>query len=99
MGCITLVDNRTLSLYSIHKEYSWGLCMAIDDYRVRFGWSRKHMADEAGIDVTTLRNAIGGIPVFRAKVGLIAEAINRELVKRGEAQIKYTDLEGVTFAD
>ena len=73
--------------------------MTIDDYRVKFGWSRRYMADEAGIDVTTLRNAISGIPVFRAKVGLIAEAINRELVKRGEAQIKYTDLDGVPFAD
>lgn len=73
--------------------------MTIDDYRVRFGWSRKHMADEAGIDVTTLRKAIGGIPVFRAKVGQITEAINRELKRREEEFIKYTDLEGVTFAD
>lgn len=73
--------------------------MTIDDYRVKFGWSRRRMADEAGIDVTTLRNALLGTPVYRAKVGLIAEAINRELTKRGEAQIKYTDLEGVTFVD
>lgn len=73
--------------------------MTIDDYRVRFGWSRKHMAEEAGIDVTTLRNAMCGKPVYRAKVGQITEAINQELKCRGEQSIKYTDLEGVVFAD
>lgn len=73
--------------------------MTIDDYRVRFGWSRKHMADEAGIDVTTLRNAMNSKPVYRAKVGQITEAINQELKRRGERSIKYTDLEGTVFAD
>jgi lambda repressor-like predicted transcriptional regulator len=62
--------------------------MTIDDYRVKFGWSKRRMADEAGIDVTTLRNAIAGVPVYRAKVGLIAEAINRKLAERSEAPIK-----------
>ena len=73
--------------------------MTIDDYRVQFGWSRRHMANEAGIDITTLRSAIAGNPVYRAKVGLIAEAINRELERRGKPTIKYTDLDGVVFAD
>lgn len=73
--------------------------MTIEDYRVQFGWSRQHMADEAGIDVNTLRSAISGKPVYRAKVGLVAEAINRELKRRGEEPIKYTDLNGVVFAD
>jgi hypothetical protein len=73
--------------------------MTIDDYRVQFGWSRKHMADEAAVDVTTLRNAIIGKPVFRAKVGQITEAINRELERRNKPTIKYTDLDGVVFAD
>lgn len=73
--------------------------MTIDDYRVGFGWSRKHMADEAGIDVTTLRNAMSGRPVYRAKVGQITDAINRELKRRREQPIKYTDLDGVVFAD
>jgi lambda repressor-like predicted transcriptional regulator len=73
--------------------------MTIDDYRVRFGWSKARMAQEAGIDVNTLRSAIKGNPVYRAKVGLIAEAINRELKRRNESPIKYTDLDGVTFAD
>jgi hypothetical protein len=57
------------------------------------------MAAEAGIDVNTLRNAIAGKPVYRAKVGLIAEAINRELMRRSEPTIAYTDLGGITFAD
>ena len=73
--------------------------MTVDDYRIRFGWSRQHMAAEAGIDVNTLRNAISGKPVYRAKVGLITEAINRELVRRNEPTIKYTDLAGIVFAD
>lgn len=73
--------------------------MTIDDYRVQFGWSRAHMAGEAGIDVTTLRNAMSGTPVFRAKVGQITEAINRELERRKKPTIKYTDLDGVAFVD
>lgn len=73
--------------------------MTIDDYRVQFGWSKRHMADESGIDVNTLRSAINGNPVYRAKVGLVVEAINRELERRGKPAIKYTDLNGVVFAD
>jgi hypothetical protein len=73
--------------------------MTIDDYRVQFGWSKRHMADESGIDVNTLRSAINGNPVYRAKVGMIAGAINRELERQGKPAIKYTDLEGVVFAD
>lgn len=73
--------------------------MTIDDYRVQFGWSRAHMADEAGIDVATLRSAMNGTPVFRAKVGQITEAINRELERRNKPTIKYTDLDGVMFID
>jgi hypothetical protein len=73
--------------------------MTIDDYRIQFGWSRRHMAQEAGIDANTLRSATEGKPVYRAKVGQITEAINRELERRGKPLIKYTDLEGVVFAD
>lgn len=73
--------------------------MTLDDYRVQFGWSRAQFAREAGIDITTLRNAMSGIPVFRAKVGQITEAINRELERRGKPPIKYTDLDGVVFVD
>jgi ribosome-binding protein aMBF1 (putative translation factor) len=73
--------------------------MTIDDYRVQFGWSRQQLADQAGIDPNTLRSAIKGGRVYRAKVGKIAEAISRELVRRGMQPITYTDLEGVTYAD
>lgn len=73
--------------------------MTIDDYRVQFGWSRRHMATEAGIDTNTLRNAMAGKPVYRAKVGQITEAINQELARRGKPPIIYTDLDGVVFAD
>ena len=73
--------------------------MTIEDYRVQFGWSKAHMAREAGIDTNTLRSAINGNPVYLAKVGQITEAINRELERRGRPAIKYTDLEGVVFAD
>jgi hypothetical protein len=57
------------------------------------------MAKEADIDFNTLKSAIDGNPIFRATAGKIANAINQELKKRGEPTIKYTDLEGVTFAD
>jgi hypothetical protein len=73
--------------------------LTIDDYRVQFGWSKRHMAREAGIDTNTLKSAIDGNPVYRATVGKIANAINQELQRRGENPIKYTELEGVTYAD
>ena len=73
--------------------------MTIDDYRVQFGWSKRHMAQVAGIDTNTLKSAIDGKPVYRATVGKIANAINQELQRRGATLIKYTELEGVIFAD
>jgi len=73
--------------------------MTIEDYRIEFGWSKSKLAKEAGIDMSTLRNAIDGIPVYRATVGKITHAINQELQRRGLPSIKYTDLDGVQFAD
>jgi hypothetical protein len=73
--------------------------MTIDEYRIQFGWSRQRLAKEAGIDVTTLRHAMHGQPIYRAKAGQITEAINRELVRRGQPRITYTDFDGVTFTD
>lgn len=73
--------------------------MTVEDYRIQFGWSRQRMAETAGIDAATLRKAANGVPVYRAKVGQITEAINRELARRGQTSIKYTDLDGVTYAD
>ncbi len=73
--------------------------MTIEDYRVEFGWSKSKLAQEAGIDMNTLKNAIDGAPIYKTTAGKIARAINRELQKRGQPTIRYTDLEGVTFAD
>jgi hypothetical protein len=73
--------------------------LTIEDYRVLFGWSKAHMASEAGIDINTLSSAIKGKRVYRAKVGLIAGAVNKELARRNEPSIAYTNFEGVQFAD
>ena len=73
--------------------------MTIEDYRVEFGWSKSKMAREAGIDTGTLKSAIDGKPIYRVSAGKIANAINEELKRRGQPTIKYTDLEGVNFAD
>ena len=73
--------------------------MTIEDYRVEFGWTKSKLAGLAGIDMNTLKSAIDGNPVYRVTVGKITNAINDELLKRGRPTIRYTDLEGVKFAD
>lgn len=73
--------------------------MTVDEYRVKFGWSKQRMAQEASIDVNTLRSAITGKPMYRVKAEKIAQAINRELLRRREETIVYTQLEGVVFVD
>lgn len=73
--------------------------MTVEDYRIEFGWSKTKLCKEAGIDMNTLQRAIDGQPIFRATAGKIAGAFNQELKRRGEATIRYTDLEGLTFAD
>lgn len=73
--------------------------MTIEDYRVEFGWSKSRLCREADIDMNTLKSAIDGNPIFRATAGKIVGAINQELRRRGEPTIRYTDLEGVVFAD
>jgi len=73
--------------------------MTIEDYRIEFGWSKSKLAREADIDMNTLKSAIDGNPIFRATAGKIVGAINQELQRRGRPTIRYTDLEGVQFAD
>ena len=73
--------------------------MTIDDYRVSLGWTKTKLCDEAKIDMSTLQRAINGEPVYRVTANKIAEAFNRELKRRGEQTIRYTDLEGVVFSD
>jgi transcriptional regulator with XRE-family HTH domain len=73
--------------------------MTIEDLRAQLGWSKKRLCDEADIDMSTLQRAINREPIYRATAGKIAGAFNRELSKRGESTIRYTDFEGVVFAD
>jgi hypothetical protein len=73
--------------------------MTIEDYRIEFGWSKTRLCKEAGIEMNTLQRAIDGSPIFRATAGKIAGAINQELARRGRPSIRYTDLEGLVFAD
>jgi hypothetical protein len=73
--------------------------MTIDDYRIEFGWSKSKLSEMAGIDMGTLKSAIDGNPIFRATAGKIVGAINKELQGRGQPTIRYTDLEGIQFAD
>ena len=73
--------------------------MTIEDYRIEFGWSKTKLRQEAEIDMNTLQRAIDGLPIFRATAGKIVGAINQELKRRSEPTIRYTDLEGLTFAD
>jgi hypothetical protein len=73
--------------------------MTIEDYRIEFGWSKSKLCKEADIEMNTLQRAIDGSPVFRATAGKIVGALNEELARRGRPTIRYTDLEGVVFAD
>ena len=73
--------------------------MTVEDYRIEFGWSKTKLCKEADIDMNTLQRAIDGQPIFRATAGKIVGAINQELKRRAEPTIRYTDLEGLTFAD
>jgi hypothetical protein len=73
--------------------------MAIEDYRIDFGWSKSKLAGEATIDMNTLKRAVNGEPVYRATAGKIAHAISIELQRRGLQPIRYTDLTGLVFAD
>ncbi len=73
--------------------------MTIEDYRIEFGWSKSKLCKEADIEMNTLQRAIDGNPIFRATAGKIVGAINQELARRGRPPIRYTDLEGLVFAD
>ena len=73
--------------------------MTIEDLRAQLGWSKKRLCEEADIDMSTLQRAISGEPIYRATAGKLAGAFNRELQRRGEPTIRYTDFEGVVFAD
>jgi transcriptional regulator with XRE-family HTH domain len=69
--------------------------MTIEDYRVKLGWSKAKMAREAGIDVSTLSDAISGKRIYKAKAGKIANAISRGV----GYEVTYKDLEGLNLID
>jgi lambda repressor-like predicted transcriptional regulator len=74
--------------------------MTVEEYRIMLGWSKQQLADAAGIDITTLYNALDPQKrIYKATASKIANAISAELQRRGQTPIRYTDLAGLTFAD
>jgi hypothetical protein len=69
--------------------------MNIEDYRVKLGWSKAHLAREARIDPGTLSDAIAGKRIYKATAGKIANAISKGL----GYEITYKDIEGLNLAD
>jgi hypothetical protein len=69
--------------------------MTIEDYRVKLGWSKRKMAREAGIDVSTLSDAIAGKRIYKAKAGMIANAVSRGL----GYEVTYKDFDGLNLID
>ena len=74
--------------------------MTLDEYRAKLGWSKRQLATESGVDIRTVRKAIAGEPIFKAKAGMMANAISKGLISKelGEA-ITYKDFEGLSLSD
>jgi len=74
--------------------------MTLDEYRAKLGWSKAKLASESHVDIRTVRKAIVGEPIFKAKAGEIANAISRGLISRGlGGEVTYKDFEGLKLAD
>lgn len=74
--------------------------MTIEEYRIMLGWSKQQLADASGIDITTLYNALDPQKrIYKATASKIAAGINKGLKERNLPFIKYTDLDGLQFAD
>jgi transcriptional regulator with XRE-family HTH domain len=69
--------------------------MTIEEYRVKLGWSKARLAREAGIDVSTLSDAMAGKRIYKATASKIARAISEGL---GQV-VTYQDLDGVITYD
>jgi len=69
--------------------------MTIEEYRVKLGWSKARLAREAGIDVSTLNDAMAGKRIYKATASRIARAISEGLGQ----EITYQELDGVTTYD
>jgi hypothetical protein len=69
--------------------------MTLDQYRTKLGWSRRKLAHEAGVDPDTVGKAIAGKPIYRAKAGLIANAVSKGLGQ----EVTVEDFDGLNLAD
>ncbi len=73
---------------------------SIEEYRIFLTWSKTRLAQEAGIDRTTLDNALDPTKtIYKATAQKIAEGINKGLQARNLPAISYIDLDGLRFAD
>ena len=74
--------------------------MTIEEYRIMLGWSKQQLADAAGVDIVTIYNALDpNKRIYKATASKIAMGINKGLKDRNMPEIKYTDLDGLKFAD
>ena len=74
--------------------------MTIEEYRIVLGWSKQQLADESGIDITTLYNALDPRKrIYKATASKIAAGISKGLKERNLHLINYSDLDGLQFAD
>ncbi len=74
--------------------------MTIEEYRIMLGWSKQQLADAAGVDIVTIYNALDpNKRIYKATASKIAMGINKGLKDRQMPEIKYTDLDGLQFAD
>ena len=73
---------------------------SIEDWRVFLKWSKTRLAQESGIDRTTLDNALDpNKSIYKITAQKIAEGISKGLQAQGLPSISYTDLADVRLAD
>jgi hypothetical protein len=73
---------------------------SIEDYRILLKWSKTRLAHEAGIDRTTIDNALDPTKtIYKVTAQKIAEGISKGLQINGQSAISYIDLADVRLAD
>ena len=73
---------------------------SIEDWRVFLKWSKTRLAQESGIDRTTLDNALDpNKTIYKVTAQKIAEGISKGLQAQGLPPISYTDLADIRLAD
>ena len=73
---------------------------SIEDWRVFLKWSKTRLAQESGIDRTTLDNALDPTKtIYKVTAQKIAEGISKGLQAQGLPPISYADLADVHLAD